>query len=85
MSDRREPLFTDVRFMLGGVLGIAIAIANLQNTIEYLPNDVRGQPWFDPLVSSIIAFASLFIFIVGAIRLCKASANGISSDSSIAR
>jgi uncharacterized membrane protein YdjX (TVP38/TMEM64 family) len=71
MSAQREPLLTDVLFMLGGVLGIAIAMATLGNNIVYLPNDVRSQPWFDPLVSSIMVLLSLFIFILGAVRLLQ--------------
>ncbi len=71
MSARREPLLTDVIFMLFGVLGIAVAIARLGNNIEYLPSDVRTEPWFDPLVSSIMVLISLFFLIVGAIRLLQ--------------
>ncbi len=57
--------------MLFGVLGIAVAIARLGNNIEYLPSDVRTEPWFDPLVSSIMVLISLFFLIVGAIRLLQ--------------
>jgi hypothetical protein len=65
----QEPFLTDIIFMIGGVGGIAVAMGRLGNNIEYLPTDVRSQPWFDPLLSSIMAVGGLFIFVVGAIRL----------------
>lgn len=69
----REPRFTNLVFILVGVLGIAIAIARLSNPIEYQPSDVRSQAWFDPLVSSIMVAVSLFFGCVGAIRLLRNS------------
>jgi hypothetical protein len=71
MSAQREPLLTDVIFMLAGVGAIAVAVRRLGNDIEYLPNDIRSQPWFDPLFSSIIALLGLCFFLVGAIRLLQ--------------
>jgi hypothetical protein len=71
MSPEREPLRTDVIFMLAGVGAILVAMGRLGNNIEYLPNDVRSQPWFDPLFSSIIALLGLFFFLIGAIRLLQ--------------
>ena len=69
MNKRREPLLTDLIFMLCGVAAIAIAISSLDNSIEYLPNDIRSQPWFYPLVSSIQALLGVILFVVGAVRL----------------
>ena len=71
MNSEREPLLTDALFILVGVLGIFITIGSLGNNIEYLPSDVRSQPWFDPLVSSIMVVVSLFSLIVGTIRLLQ--------------
>jgi len=69
MNAKREPLLTDALFMLLGVLQIVVAIARLGNNIPHLPNDVRSQPWFDPLVSSIIVLFGLFFLGVGTFRL----------------
>jgi hypothetical protein len=65
----KEPFLTDIIFMIGGVCGIAAAMAFLGNNIEYLPTDTRSQPWFLPLTSSIGVALGLFAFLVGAIRL----------------
>ena len=67
----RESLATDVIFIVGGLGGIAAAFLRLGNDIEYLPNDPRSQPWFDPLVSAIFGLTSVFFLVVGAIRLAQ--------------
>ncbi len=71
VSSEREPLLTDVLFILVGVLSIPIAIARLRNDIAYLPTDARSEPWFDPLVSSLIVVVGLIFLIVGGIRLIR--------------
>lgn len=50
---------------------IAVVMLRLGNNIEYLPTDVRSQPWFDPLVTSIGTLVGLFFFVVGSIRLLQ--------------
>jgi hypothetical protein len=55
--------------MFGGVAIVAIAMLRIGNNIEYLPTDVRGEPWFDSLISAIGVLLGLFFFIVGSIRL----------------
>ena len=66
-SDR----LTDVIFVIFGVAGLGIAIARLGNNIDYLPADPRSQPWFDPLVSSIMAAFAIFFLVVGVVRLFR--------------
>jgi hypothetical protein len=64
-----EPFFTDLVFMLVGVGGIVVAMGVLGHDIVYLPSDIRSQPWFAPLESSIMVLIGLFAFEVGAVRL----------------
>ncbi|MBI3748172.1 MAG: hypothetical protein HY262_04930 [Chloroflexi bacterium] len=67
----REPLVTDVIGMVVGVGAIAVAYTRQFNEIEYLPGDIRGEPWFDPAVAVIFTVAGLFIFLVASIRLLQ--------------
>jgi hypothetical protein len=69
MSSRREPLLTDVIFILVGVLSIPVAISGLRNHLMYLPGDVRSEPWFDAFVSSLQVVVGLIFLIVGGVRL----------------
>jgi uncharacterized ion transporter superfamily protein YfcC len=71
LKSASEVRFTNLMFILGGVLMIAVAIGRLDNNIEYLPTDVRSQPWFDPLLSSIGAILGLFFVVVGTLRLLR--------------
>lgn len=70
-SSDRESLTEDVIGIVVGLGGIAVALLRLGNDIEYLPNDPRSQPWFDPLVSSIMIVFSLFVLVVATIRLAQ--------------
>jgi hypothetical protein len=71
----RETLTTDVIAIVVGLGGIAGSILLLGNNIVYLPGDVRGQPWYDPLTSLILGLGSLFFLIVGVIRLAQGLRN----------
>lgn len=62
---------TNLLFMGAGAWGIAVAFARLGNDIDYLPNDVRSQPWFDPAVTVVIVVWSLLFFVVGVVRFIK--------------
>ena len=67
----RETLTTDVLIIVVGLGGIAVAVLRLGNNIVYLPDDVRSQPWYDPLVSLILALGALFFLMVGLVRLVQ--------------
>jgi dipeptide/tripeptide permease len=71
MPSSREPLITDLIFIVVGLGGIAGAVLRLGNNIVYPPGDPRSQPWFDPLVSAILGLASLFFLVVGSIRIIQ--------------
>jgi hypothetical protein len=67
----RESLLTDVGAMFVGVAVIAVSYARQFNHIEYLPGDIRGEPWFDPAVAIVFAIGGLFAFLIGSIRLVQ--------------
>jgi hypothetical protein len=62
-----------VLFIVAGAGGIAVALLRLSNDIEYLPNDVRSQPWFDPAVSAVMVVWSLLFLVVGVVRFLRAA------------
>jgi hypothetical protein len=69
MTNPRASIRTNIGAMIFGLVMIGWSILNLGNNIEYLPGDLRGQPWFNPVVSSIIGLVGALILIEGAVRL----------------
>jgi hypothetical protein len=51
---------------------VVTGIGNLANQYDYLPTDVRSQPWFYPVTSGILLIAGLFILAVGIRRFRRA-------------
>ena len=73
MSSPREALRTDAFIVLGGLVMIGWAFLNLKYHVTgYLPGDIRGEPWFDPLVSLIAAATGVLMISFGTIRLMRA-------------
>ena len=66
----REPLTADV---IGIVVGLGFIAWSMvpANDIAYLPGDVRGQPWFHPLLASIAVVFGVLILSVASIRLLQ--------------
>jgi hypothetical protein len=72
MSSQREPPRTDAFIILGGVAMIASAFLNLKYHVTgYLPGDIRGEPWFDPVVSLIVAAIGVLMILFGTVRLMQ--------------
>lgn len=71
MKVNREPLIADVIGILVGISGIVVAITSLGNNIEYLPDDPRSQPWFDPVVTSVMVVTGLLVLLVASVRLIQ--------------
>jgi hypothetical protein len=67
----RESLTTDVIIIVVGLGGIANAFLRLGNNIVYLPDDIRSQPWYDPLVTTVLVFVFLPLLLVGIVRLVQ--------------
>jgi hypothetical protein len=63
---------TNALFVVGGVIAIAVAILRLRNDIDYLPTDPRSQPWFDPVVSSVLVIVGVVLIAIGVVRLIRA-------------
>lgn len=73
MNARRESPWTDAFIILGGLAMIGWAVLNLNHhAIGYLPGDVRGEPWYDPLVSLVAATFGLMAILFGTLRLVQA-------------
>ncbi len=52
---------------------IGSAVLNLNYHVTgYLPGDIRGEPWFDPLVSFIAAAIGVLMILFGTGRLIQA-------------
>jgi hypothetical protein len=69
MEPGRKRLITDLIFVVIGLGGISVAFGVLGNDIAYAPNDVRSQPWFDPLLFSIQIAIALIFLTTGVARL----------------
>jgi len=69
MNDKRESPQTDLGFIVLGLVIVLFALLRLGSTIEYLPNDPRAQPWFNPLITAIGVAVGIITVLVGAIRL----------------
>jgi len=67
----REPLLTDVIGMVVGVGMIAGAQGFQFNQIQYLPGDIRGEPWFGPASAIFFTVVGLFFFVVASVRLLQ--------------
>ena len=70
-SAQKQRITTDLIFVIIGILGIAAAFGRLGNDIDYLPTDLRSQPWFDPVVFWIQFAIGAFFLLVGAVRLVQ--------------
>lgn len=57
--------------MIGGPLIVAIGFLQMGNAIAYLPQDLRAQPWFHPLIAAIGLVLGVILFVVGAVRLAQ--------------
>jgi hypothetical protein len=72
MTDsERQRIVSDIIFVVIGLGGISVAFGVLGNDIEYLPNDPRSQPWYDPVVFWIQIGISLIFLVAGGIRLIQ--------------
>lgn len=71
MGPGRKRLITDLIFVLIGLGGISVAFGVLGNNIAYAPDDVRSQPWFDPLMFSIQIAIALIFLTTGTARLLQ--------------
>ena len=73
MTTHTEPPRTDAFIILGGLAMIGWAFLNLKYHVTgYLPGDVRGEQWFDPLVSLIAAVVGILMISFGGFRLIQA-------------
>jgi hypothetical protein len=72
LTPPREPPITNVLFVIAGVGAVAVAILRLGNAIDYPPTDPRSEPWFDPLLSSILAILGLLFLVIGVVRIARA-------------
>jgi hypothetical protein len=73
VNARRESPRTDAFIILGGLALIGWAVLNLNHhAIGYLPGDVRGELWYDVLVSLVAATFGLLAILFGTIRLIQA-------------
>jgi hypothetical protein len=71
LNVRRRPA-GDVLFVVAGVWAFVVAALRLANNNDYLPSDLRSQPWFDPLVNAIFVLIGLFLIAFGAVRMIRA-------------
>lgn len=66
----REPLLTDVIFIIGGLCIIAVGYTQQFNDIP-LSGDVRGTPEYHSAFLAISVILGLFCIVVGSIRLAQ--------------
>jgi hypothetical protein len=71
MDPGRKRLTTDLIFVVIGLGGLSVAFGVLGNNIRYAPNDVRSQPWFDPLVFWIQITVSVIFLTAGVLRVVQ--------------
>jgi len=71
MDARRKRLSSALIFLLIGVGGIAVAFARIGEHVAYPPGDLRGQPWFDPLVFWIQLALSVIALGTGLVLLIR--------------
>jgi MFS superfamily sulfate permease-like transporter len=61
----------NIGFVLLGVMGIVFGILRLGSHIEYLPSDIRSEPWFNPAASAVMAAVGTFFLIAGLVRAVR--------------
>jgi hypothetical protein len=76
MSGDRESRQTDIAFMIGGLTFPAVGFAIMNNNIQYLPGDPRGEAWYGIAVLVISIVLGAILFLTGLIRLIQSGRGG---------
>ena len=66
---KRESLTTDAIGIAVGVGMILVAFSRLGNQIPYGAGDLRGEPWFNVLITAVLVAGGLFAGTVGVVRI----------------
>ena len=57
--------------MIGGLIFPAVGWGIMNNNIQFLPGDPRGEPWYGVAVLAISIVLGAILFLVGLIRLIQ--------------
>ena len=69
---KRKLIAVELLMVIAGAWAIVVAILRQGNNIQYLPNDLRSQPWFEPMMTTTLVVIGLFLMGFGAIRMLRA-------------
>jgi hypothetical protein len=76
MSGNRESRQTDIAFMIVGLMSPVVGFEIMNNNIQYLPGDPRGEAWYGTAVLAISIVLGTILFLTGLIRLIQSSQGG---------
>jgi hypothetical protein len=62
--------------MILGLISPAVGLGIMNNNIQYLPGDPRGEAWYGIVVLAISIVLGTILFLTGLVRLIQSGQGG---------